>query len=100
MMQSPSDQSTLPSYEELVHRVDTIYQQNKSIQRRLTYLVIASYIKLLLILIPLIVGIIYLPPLFTSLFEQYGALLSTASSLDPAFVEQLQVLLKSSLIQQ
>lgn len=44
-----------------------IYNQNKKINRRLTVMVIGNYIRLILILAPIILGIIFLP----SLLEQY-----------------------------
>lgn len=41
-----------------------IYHQNKKIQRRLTFLVIGNYLRLLLVFIPIIIGILYLLPFF------------------------------------
>lgn len=48
-----------------------IYNQNKKIQRRLSWMVFGSYFKLFLILVPLILGIIYLPPILSDFFTQY-----------------------------
>ena len=55
---------------------EVIYEQNKKIQRRLTWMAIGSYLRLLLILIPLIVAIVYLPKLmkqFTSVVQMNGS---------------------------
>lgn len=38
-----------------------IEEQNKKIQRRINLMVIGSYVRLLIILIPIILGIIYIP---------------------------------------
>lgn len=52
-----------------------IYEQNKGIKRRLTLMLVGSYLKLLIILVPLILAAIYLPPLIKDLFGQYGDLM-------------------------
>lgn len=52
-----------------------IYKQNKAIKNRLTLMMIGGYIKLLIVLIPIIIALIYLPPLFKDLFDQYKSLL-------------------------
>lgn len=52
-----------------------IYNQNKKIKRRLTMMVIGSYIRLALILTPIILGIIFLPPLVDQYMSQFGNIL-------------------------
>ena len=52
-----------------------IYNQNKKIKNKLTMMAVLAWLKFFLILAPLIAGIIFLPPLFDQLFEQYGQLL-------------------------
>ena len=52
-----------------------IYEQNRGIKRRLTWMVIGSYLRLLMIVVPLILAFIYLPPLLKDLFAQYSGLL-------------------------
>jgi len=49
-----------------------IYNQNKKIQRRLTMMVVGSYIRLFLILAPIIIGIMYLPAFIGTVLDQYG----------------------------
>ena len=56
-----------------------IYEQNRGIKRRLTWMVIGSYLRLLMIVVPLILAFIYLPPLLKDLFAQYSSLLGGIS---------------------
>jgi len=51
-----------------------LHEQNKKILRRMTWMAVGSYIRLALFLIPLIVGIIFLPPLLKQAFGQYQSL--------------------------
>src|SRR3989339_1440859 len=48
-----------------------IYNQNKKIKHRLTMMVVGNYLRLALIIAPIILAIIYLPPLFKQFFDQY-----------------------------
>ncbi len=62
-----------------------VYEQNKKIKRRLTMMVFLSYFKIAIILIPLILGIIFLPPLVTDFTNQIqdfisGGFLGSASN--------------------
>ncbi len=50
-----------------------IYHQNRKIQRRLSWMVFGSYFRLFLILVPLILGFIFLPSLITDFMNQYGS---------------------------
>ncbi|MFH0857457.1 MAG: hypothetical protein V1848_01785 [Candidatus Magasanikbacteria bacterium] len=58
---------------------EKVMAQNKKIQNRMTLMTIASYIRLLLILIPIILGIIFLPGIIQGLLEQYKPLLEMGS---------------------
>lgn len=49
-----------------------IYKQNKKIKSRLGVMVFMSYLKLALIAIPIILGVIYLPPLIEGFVNTYG----------------------------
>jgi hypothetical protein len=53
----------------------SIFEQNKKIKRRLTTMVVINYLKLAIILAPIIIAIIYLPPLLGQVLEQYSDLL-------------------------
>ncbi|MBI5222705.1 MAG: hypothetical protein HY980_04420 [Candidatus Magasanikbacteria bacterium] len=52
-----------------------IYEQNRGIKRRLTMMIIGGYLRLLLIIVPLILAAIYLPPIVKNLLGQYGDLM-------------------------
>jgi hypothetical protein len=69
----PSDHENLKTLiEKNIKWSQVIYQQNRKIQRRLSWIVFGSYFKLFLILIPIIIGLIYLPPLVSDFATQYG----------------------------
>lgn len=51
-----------------------VYYQNKAIKRRLTLMTIANYLRLLILIAPIALGIIFLPPFIIEMrqqFEQY-----------------------------
>lgn len=52
-----------------------IYEQNEKIKRTLTWMVVGNYVRLSLILIPLIAGILFLPPLVKNMMQQYESVL-------------------------
>jgi len=52
-----------------------IYEQNKKIKHRLTLMVVGSYLRLAVIIIPIILAIFYLPPLLKELVGQYQNIL-------------------------
>ena len=52
-----------------------IYEQNRKIKSRLTWMVVVGYAKLLIVVIPLVVALIYLPPLLKGALNQYSSLL-------------------------
>lgn len=64
-----------------------IYTQNKAIKHRLTIMALLNYIKLALILTPIILGIIYLPPLMADLLEKYSSLINGGSGLGEVLKE-------------
>src|SRR3989344_2178533 len=40
-----------------------IFEQNKRMKKRLTMMSVAGYIRLIIILVPIVLGLIYLPPI-------------------------------------
>lgn len=75
---------------------ESIALQNKKIQRRLTIMVVGSYLKLAFILIPLILAFLFLPPVIESAWDQYAALLGNrGGGENNADVTGLQQLLQS-----
>ncbi len=88
-----------------------IYEQNRKINNKLMWSAIGSWFRILLIVVPLIFAIWFLPPIIQGLQSTYGSLLgggATSSKpnsnsidqllkmlpLDPAKQEQLKALLK------
>ena len=72
----PVQEDSKDSLKELVEKnikwSQVIYEQNRKIKHRLTIMVIANYLRLLIIVVPIILAAIYLPPLFKDLWGQYG----------------------------
>lgn len=58
---------------------EQIFEQNKKIEKRLRRIIWGSYIRLGIIIIPIIIGIIYLPPYFSQIIEQYKSILGISS---------------------
>ena len=90
-----------------------IYEQNRKLNGKLLWMAVSSWVKIFIILIPLVAAGIFLPPLFKNIWSQYGDWLCMSSSdeqqtkstnsmeglikmlnLDPAKQEQLKALLK------
>ncbi len=57
-----------------------IYEQNRRINHKLLWSATASWFRFLIIAIPLILGIIFLPPLLKQLLERYRNLLGGVKS--------------------
>ncbi|KKW41810.1 MAG: hypothetical protein UY92_C0013G0009 [Candidatus Magasanikbacteria bacterium GW2011_GWA2_56_11] len=79
----PREGETAPStLEELVKKnikwSQVIYEQNRRISRRLTLMAVGNYVRLALLLAPIILAAIYLPPLIRDLLETYGGLFGSA----------------------
>ena len=51
-----------------------IYEQNRKINHKLAWAAIAGWLRLLLILVPLVLAIIYLPAVAKKMWDQYSAL--------------------------
>ena len=84
--ESKSEQSIDNKEEDLCSLVERsiklseeVYEQNKQINKRLRNMVWGSYLRLALIIIPIIIGIIYLPSYFSQIFGQYQDLLGINS---------------------
>ncbi len=55
-----------------------IYEQNKNIKRRLTLMVIGNYLRLALIIVPIIFALFYLPAFVKNLVGQYSSVLGVS----------------------
>lgn len=68
---------------QLVKTCKALIEENnrltKKMKRHMTTMAIMSYIKIAIIMIPIILGFIYLPPLFKQVNEQYQQVLGIAS---------------------
>jgi hypothetical protein len=56
-----------------------IYEQNRKLNNKLLWAAIASWMRILLIVIPLIAALLFLPPLLKDVWSQYGDLLGVSS---------------------
>ena len=70
-----------------INRIETLLQENLEMNKEMKIMIrhintyvawqrIFAWLKLLLILIPLVIGFIYLPPLFKDFYQQIIALIS------------------------
>ncbi len=57
-----------------------VYEQNNKIYKRLRLMLLGNYLKLLIIIIPIILGIIYLPPYLTEIWENYKNILGAITN--------------------
>jgi len=56
-----------------------IYEQNRKINHKLLWSAIAGWLRLLLIVAPLILAILYLPPIAKDLWSKFNTISGTAS---------------------
>src|SRR3989344_1972442 len=107
---SPSTDKPEPSLKELIEKnlkwSQIIYEQNRKINNKLLWSAVANWLRLLVIVVPIILAFIFLPPLLKKAWSQYGDLLGNAPAtgakqnsfenvlklfnLDPAQQEQLK----------
>jgi len=59
-----------------------IYKQTKYIKGYVFWAQIFSVLKILIIVVPIVIGIIYLPPLLKGAFDQYKGLLGVGTGTD------------------
>ncbi len=53
-----------------------IYEQNRKINRKLVWAAVAGWLRLLIILIPLALALLYMPPIIKQAWNQYSSLTS------------------------
>ena len=61
---------------------EEIHKMVKSIKRYMFWQNIWSFLKILVIVVPIVIGIIYLPPLLKGVFQQYQSLLGGGDGLN------------------
>ena len=70
--------------EKSVQLSEKIFEQNRKIKRRLLLMVMGSYIRLALILVPIILGIVYLPPLLRDYTRQIQSVFGSGEDAGPS----------------
>lgn len=78
-----ADMSAATSHDSLKELIEknikwsqVVYNQNKAIKRRLTMMAVGNYIRLALILTPIVFGIIYLPSIIADTKARYESVIS------------------------
>ena len=57
-----------------------IYEQNRKINRKLTWAAIAGWLRLILILAPLVLALVFLPPILKDVWSKYSDVLGLVES--------------------
>ncbi|PIT87271.1 MAG: hypothetical protein COU31_03855 [Candidatus Magasanikbacteria bacterium CG10_big_fil_rev_8_21_14_0_10_40_10] len=82
----PSGQISQADIQELLEKnlkwSQIIYEQNRKINRKLIWAAVAGWIKLFLIITPLVLGILYLSPFLKQAYKQYGNLVGIIGQQD------------------
>ncbi|MEK7643692.1 MAG: hypothetical protein AAB390_00090 [Patescibacteria group bacterium] len=73
-----------------------IYEQNKKIKNRLTWMLIGDYLKIFLILAPLIIALLYLPPFISQLMKTYDAILPGQTGAPIGIMDELNKILQQN----
>lgn len=68
---------------------EEIHEMAKSIKSFMMWQRIFSFLKILIIVVPIVIGILYLPPLLKNVFKQYGDLLGIEGGESGNVVENL-----------
>lgn len=72
---------------------EEVYHIVKKVNRTLVWQQVFGFVKILIIVVPLIIGLIYLPPLLSGVIEQYQELLGPTSAGQSSGLEGLKNLL-------
>jgi hypothetical protein len=106
--------ASLDSLKELLEKnlkwSQIIYEQNRRIHGKLVWSAVANWLRVFIILIPLVLALIYLPPIIGNIWSQYEDLLGSGTgkkmdqtslnnvfkmfNVNPAKQEQIKELLK------
>ena len=71
----PKKTPTQPTLADLMTKVEMLEAQHESIKRKLFVMSLFNYLKLALILIPVVLGLIYLPPFIREVVDIYQSFL-------------------------
>ncbi|MFA4941715.1 MAG: hypothetical protein WC582_03965 [Patescibacteria group bacterium] len=75
---------------------EDVHKMVKSIKSYMFWQNVFSFLKILIIVVPIVIGIIYLPPLLKDIFQQYQSLLGGGEGLNLGTGNPLENLLKGS----
>lgn len=84
-----SNSELLSVVERLEKQLKELSDGQKTLRRRLTWMAVGSYIRLLLFLIPVILGILFLPRIFSGIFEEYGSLIGDLQLFPPGVTTEI-----------
>ena len=68
---------------------EKIYKNSKYIKKFVITSQILGFLKLLLIVVPIVLGVIYLPPLLKNVYSQYQELLGLSQKADMLDIDKL-----------
>ena len=68
---------------------EEIHRMAKSIKSFMMWQKIFGFLKILIIVVPIVIGIIYLPPLLKNIFEQYQGLFGIGGDASGNIIENL-----------
>lgn len=68
---------------------EDIYKKTKYIKKYVIIQQVLGVLKVLIIVVPIALGIIYLPPLLKNVYSQYQGLLNAGGKLDTIDIKQL-----------
>lgn len=68
-----------------------IYEQNRKINRKLLWAAVSNWLRLVVVVVPLVVGVWYLPTILRELKDKYGLFLNAAAKgqISPSTVNSL-----------
>jgi len=72
-----------------------VYEQNRQIKHRLTMIALGSWLRLLIILVPIVLAFIYLPPILRPIIEHYSGLLDSINGVKGGSPNQLQEIINT-----
>lgn len=78
-----------PTIDELMLMVVELKEQNRRILRRMTWMTVANYAKFFLILVPIIVGALYLPSFIENLLGSLPSALGVGGGLPDSQINEI-----------
>lgn len=91
-----ADKATASLRDLVLHSIkwsEAINAQNKKILRYMRWITFIGNLRFVMIIIPIIIGIIYLPPFFSEVWSQYQSLIGGVSAI-PLENESIKILIE------